>query len=386
MIDEEEARKKLIDDLYRKNILYDPIITEAFEKVSMKNFFPEEVWDYLYQDMPIPFCFYPQRPCAAPHMNAIFLHLINLDVNSNVLQVSSMSGYFAQLMAEISYKGSITIIEDHDVIAKITKENLSKNNSSRIKVILGDPADEIFNHLDADRIIFCGAISNSFLSEVAEKVKDGTIIIAPVFSSAIFPIDQDLVRIIKEDGEIITESYGKVNFILLESKKLMNWTMKTQRLIFDQIAGTLEEYFQESYPSQEPIFRLGVNTPEFIRQELLDASNLLNKKYYKQVILNCLELLNTTIRYLYKKNIDKDADFTNLEMDHMINELEKKGIINDYNRKNLNAIIDTKEALSYDPESPPNFENIAKNILNQLIWFIEYIFSNFFLNLYFLLN
>ncbi|MHA1832235.1 MAG: hypothetical protein ACTSWR_11935, partial [Candidatus Helarchaeota archaeon] len=67
MIDEEDARKKLIDELYEKNLLHDPIIAEAFEKVSMKNFFPKEVWDFLYTDRPLPYSFNPQRPCAAPH-------------------------------------------------------------------------------------------------------------------------------------------------------------------------------------------------------------------------------------------------------------------------------------------------------------------------------
>ncbi|MHA1271056.1 MAG: hypothetical protein ACTSPY_14780 [Candidatus Helarchaeota archaeon] len=375
MIDEEEARKKLIEDLYDKNILHDPLITEAFEKVSMKNFFPEDVWEYLYRDLPLPYSFDPQRPCAAPHMNVIFLHLINLDVNSEILQVSSMGGYFATLMAEISYKGKVTIIEDHEEIVRITKENLDKNKSKRIKIIQNDPIDEIYEHLDADRIIFCGAISNSFLSEISEQVKDNTIILAPVFNSPIFPIDQDLVRVTKEDGEIITESFGKVNFILLESKKLLKWTEKTQKLIFEQIAGTLEEYFQETYPSQEPIFRLGVKTPEFIKKELLEASSLLNKKYYKQVILDCLEILYSTLRYLYKTNIDENTNFTNIEIDLIIEELKKINVIDDYNNKNLETLLDIKQALTYDPEDPPNFENIARTTLNQLIWFIEYIFK-----------
>ncbi|MHA1309622.1 MAG: hypothetical protein ACTSQO_01735 [Candidatus Helarchaeota archaeon] len=375
MIDEEDARKKLIDELYEKNLLHDPIIAEAFEKVSMKNFFPKEVWDFLYTDRPLPYSFNPQRPCAAPHMNAIFLHLINLDINSKILQISSMSGYFAQLMAEISYKGKITIIEDQKEIVRITRDNLKKNNSKRIKVINNDPIDEIYDHLDSDRIIFCGAISNSLLSEISEQIGDGTIILAPVFNSALFPIDQDLIRVIKEDGEIITESFGKVNFILLESKKMLRWAKKTQKLIFEQIADTLEDYFQETYPNQEPILRLGVNIPEFIKKELLETNTLLSKKYFKTVILNCLNILNEIIRYLYKNNIDENFDYTQISIDDMIKELENVGIINQFNKKNLEIILDTNQTLAYDPENQPNFENIARTTLNQLIWFIEYIFK-----------
>ncbi|MFW9881647.1 MAG: hypothetical protein ACFFG0_51940, partial [Candidatus Thorarchaeota archaeon] len=63
---EDEKKARLIEELYEKNILHDPIVAEAFEKVSMKNFFPKEVWSYLYTDQPLPYCFKPNRPCAAP--------------------------------------------------------------------------------------------------------------------------------------------------------------------------------------------------------------------------------------------------------------------------------------------------------------------------------
>jgi len=308
-------------------------------------------------------------------MCAIFLQLINLDISSKVLQLSSMSGYFAALMSEISTQGSITIIEDNKDIADITKANLELSNHSSIKVIQGDPVSIIDKYMDADRIIFCGAISNSFLSQVAEEAKDGTIIIAPVFNSALFPLDQDLVRIIKENNEIITESFGKVNFILLESKQMLKWTEKTQKLIFDQIAGELSEYFTETYPNQEPILRLGTKTPDFIKKELLNTNSLISKQFFKQAVMNCIEIFDTTIRYLYKKNIDENIDFSTVKSDSMIEELKKIGIIDEYNSKNLEYILDTKETLVYDPESPPNFENIARTILNQLIWFIEYIFK-----------
>jgi len=372
----EEKIKKLIDELYLKNILHDPLISEALEKVSMYNYFPREIWDYLYQDIPLPYCFNPQRPCAAPHMNAIFLHLINLIPECKIVQLSSMSGYFASLMAEISKNSQIIIIEDNKIIAELTKENIKRSKlDNRIKVINNDPVDEIFNHIDADRFIFCGAISNSFLSELAEQVKDDTVILAPVFNSVLFPIDQDLIRIIKEDGELITESFGKVNFILLESEKILNWTKKTQKLIFNQIADQLQDYFQETYPTQEPIFKLSMKIPEFISKDLLDTTNLLSRGYYKQVLLNCLEILNETIRYIYKNKIDKNVDFSSITIDEMIEKLKNENIINRYNSVNLYNVLDIREILIYDPDNPPNFENIAKTSLNHLIWFIESLFT-----------
>ncbi|MBD3229111.1 MAG: hypothetical protein GF329_13060 [Candidatus Lokiarchaeota archaeon] len=376
MINHEEKSKKLIEELYEKNILHDPLVAEVFEKVPMQDFFPKEVWDFLYKDRPIPYSLKPQRPCAAPHMNAIFLHLINLDVDSKILQLSSMSGYFASLMTEISTQGRVTILEDNQVVSDITLSNIRKaKREDKISIINSDPMEEVSNHLNADRIIFCGAISNSFLREVADQVKDGTIILAPVFNSALFPVDQDLIRVIKEDGELITESFGKVNFILLESKKITQWTKKTQKLIFDQIANQLQDYFQQTYPNQEPILRLGVKTPEFISKELLDASSMLSQGLPKQVILNCLEILKQTIRYLYKKNIDENADFSKMDLDKMIEKLRDIEIINKYNNKNLITVLDTRQMLNYDPENPPNFEYIAKTTLNHLIWFIEYIFK-----------
>jgi protein-L-isoaspartate(D-aspartate) O-methyltransferase len=373
---EKEKARKLINSLYERNIMHDPAVAEVFEKISMKNFFPKEVGGLLYEDHPLPYCFDPQRPCAAPHMNAIFLHLINLEPKSKILQLSSMSGYFASLMSEISYDGRVKIIEDNKIIADITKGNIMRINlDNRIEVINGDPIDEISNFLDFDRIIFCGAISNSFLSKVAQEVKDGTIIIAPVYESELFPIDQDLIRIIKENGEIITESFGKVNFILLESEKALKWTEKTQKLIFDQIANQLHDYFQKTYPNQEPIFKLSIKTPEFISKQLLEASSMLGKGQDKQVILNCIEILKETIRYLYKKNVDQNVNFTEVSMADMIDALKKIDIVNEYNEKNLINVLDTEQAMVYDPENPPNFKYLSKNTLNHLIWFVEYVFK-----------
>lgn len=353
-----ERKKALIDELLNNNFILDATIEFAFRKVPMEKFLPRNLQQHSYQDMPLPF--FRDRPMAAPHINAIFLQLLQLDPSEkyHILQLSSMSGYFTALMQEITPSNIIIAEGDPDVVA-VTRQNLQRAGYKNLSVIEMDPIEAFWNYPESNRIIFCGAVSSSIIEEISRAMPNNSILIAPVFEGLFNPIiGQDMIRISKSStGEILMESFGKVSFILIQSQKFMQKTSQTQHLIFKQIEQSLEDYFTTTLPRETPL--LDLNLPEHIMEDFFTANTLYKKEFKKAAILEAILAVKESINY----NRQPPIDFFNTESVKLRATLE--GILSKDQLRNFETLLDIEETIvNFDYRHPPNIDRLAKMALD----------------------
>ncbi|MFX1296790.1 MAG: hypothetical protein ACFFD2_18280 [Promethearchaeota archaeon] len=355
----------MIEHLLDKHYIIDANIEAGFRKVSMEDFLPLDMWQYAYLDQPLPF-HQNGRPMAAPHINAIFLQLLQLDDESyQILQLSSMSGYFAALTAEITRNSQIRIVEGDPEIITVLQENLKRSGYNKIEVIEMDPIKALQKFPQSNRIIFCGAVSSSIIDEIANEMPNDSILIAPVFSRPILPIDQDMIRVIKSsNGEIKMESFGKVSFIMMQSASFMDWASKTQQLIFDQIGKSLEEYFTTTLPREEPLLHL--NVPEHIMEDFFTANTLIKKDFKKAAIFHALLAVKASIQYF----IDESLDFSGIDYDKLRILIQE--VLTDEEMRNFETLLDIERSIiNFDYKRPPDLEALARMALDIASNFLE---------------
>lgn len=364
----EKRREDLIKDLTNNHFINDVKIAAAVRAVPMEQFLPREVRHYSYFDQPLPFHY--NRPMAAPHINAIFLQLLKLEpgVSYEILQLSSMSGYFAALMSEVTNRSHIRIIEDTPEIVEVTKQNLAKSGYDKtIEVIQMDPIEAFWEYPHSNRIIFCGAVSPSIINEISKEMPNNSILIAPVFSNIVLFMDQDMVRVTKsESGQITTESFGKVSFIIMQSESYQKWASKTQELLFDQIQSSLEEYFTTTLPREEPLLTL--NLPEHIMDDFIEANTLFKKDFKKSAILLAVIAVKESLQYVLKENIDLTQ----------VSELESRitNLLNEAQLRDFETLLDIeKSIINFDYKHPPNMDRLAKMALDIASNLLESLFK-----------
>ena len=361
----EERKNKLIDELLARNYIFDANIEAAFRKVPMEKFLPESVQNYCYMDIPLPF-YRDVRPIAAPHINAIFLQLLQIEPGNKILQLSSMSGYFAALSSEIA-GSEIRIVEEDPEIVQVTRANLKRSGYDKIEVIEMDPIRAFWEFPDSNRIIFCGAVSASIIDELSKAMPNDSILIAPTFPGLFNPlIGQDMIRVTKSlTGEIKMESFGKVSFILMQSKSFQKQTSKTQHLIYEQIEKSLEEYFTTTLPREEPL--LDLNLPEHIMEDFFTANTLYKKNFKKAAIFQALLAVKESINYFIR---DSPIDFTQLKQDELSSRLQR--VLNEDQIRRVETLLDIEQSIiNYDHENPPNIEKLAKMALDIASNFLE---------------
>jgi len=363
----ERRKEELIKDLVNKHFILDVKIVAAFRAVPMDQFLPREVQRYSYFDQPLPFHY--NRPMAAPHINAIFLQLLKLEpgVSYEILQLSSMSGYFAALMSEVTNRSHIRIVEDSPEIMEVTQQNLAKSGYDKtIEVIQMDPIEAFWQFPHSNRIIFCGAVSNSIITEISKEMPNDSILIAPVFSNLVLFMDQDMVRVTKSSsGQITTESFGKVSFIIMQSESYQKWASKTQELLFDQIQNSLEDYFTTTLPREEPLLTL--NLPEHIMEDFVEANTLFKKDFKKSAILLAMLAVKESLQYALKETIDLTQ----------ITELESRvtNLLNEAQLRDFETLLDIERSIiNFDYQHPPNMDRLAKMALDVTSNLLESIF------------
>lgn len=364
----EKRKEDLIRNFLENHFIFDIRIEEAFRTVPMEKFLPSDIQQDCYLDRPLPF--HDNRPMAAPHINAIFLHLLQLepDQSYEILQLSSMSGYFAALTSEVTKISHIRIVENDSEIVNVTRDNLRKSHYDKnIEVVEMDPIEAFWEFPQSNRIIFCGAVSSSIIDEISKEMPNNSILIAPVFTNLVFYLDQDMVRVAKSDsGQIKMESFGKVNFILMQSESFQNWASKTQQLIFDQIGKSMEEYFTTTLPREEPL--LNLNLPEHIMEDFFEANTLYKKDFKKSAILLTILTIKESLQYLLKESID----LTKLA------ELESQipKILDEEKVRNFETLLDIERSIiNFDYEHPPNTDNLAKMALDIASNLLESLFK-----------
>lgn len=191
------SNSELVERLKRTDYIESEKAEEAFRNVDRALFVPDQHKENAYIDRPLPIGY--GATISAPHMVAINTEFLEVESDSNVLEIGSGSGYQLAILAELAEK--VVGVEIIEKLAERSKEVLENWNNA--EVIYGEGLKAVGGEFD--RILFSCSVDQSRVDEAREKLADNGIILAPVRTSS----GQVLKRF--QNGEV--EEHSRVRFV-----------------------------------------------------------------------------------------------------------------------------------------------------------------------------
>ncbi|MCL5680878.1 MAG: methyltransferase domain-containing protein [Candidatus Thermoplasmatota archaeon] len=118
---------KLKNDGYLK----DPKIIEVFNHIDRKDFLPDQWKNFSEMDEPIELAMGQTQ--SAPHMDAIMAEWAKTNVNDDVLEIGTGSGYFTTILSFMASK--VLSVEYFEEMIRWAKKNISKYKRDNIELV-----------------------------------------------------------------------------------------------------------------------------------------------------------------------------------------------------------------------------------------------------------
>jgi protein-L-isoaspartate(D-aspartate) O-methyltransferase len=147
---------------------------------------------------------------SAPHMVATMCEYLDLKEGQKVLEVGAGTGYHACVVAEIVAPGKVFAVERFASLAERAKKNLKEAGCPRVKIIVGDGTRGYLEEAPYDRIYVTAGAPQIPVPLVEQLCENGKMLI-PLGSR----YSQELILVMKEDGEVVTKSLGGCAFVPL---------------------------------------------------------------------------------------------------------------------------------------------------------------------------
>jgi protein-L-isoaspartate(D-aspartate) O-methyltransferase len=208
---------QLLFTLIYNGYLKDIRLVKAFLDVPLKNFIPNELHSHfkIYTDAPMLFYLNKENPetlrtISAPHMISIMLQQLLLEEDDDLLILGAKSGYIAALAHKLAPKGKIVILEADQYIAKITRDNLERNNlQEKVEVIVDNPLNGIPKLAPWQKILVTGAIKQERIFPLLLQLDPSEgVLFAPIGEN----ITQNYTQIIRIGNEFYGKKHLQVRF------------------------------------------------------------------------------------------------------------------------------------------------------------------------------
>ncbi len=204
------SRNRLVDALVRRGYVVSPAVEDAMRRVRRDEFVPARLRPDAYVDTPLPIG--GGQTISAPHMVAIMVEKLDLSPGQRVLEIGAGSGYHAAVAAELVRPGGhVYTVERVESLARFADDNLSRAGySDTVTVIIADGSLGLPEDAPFDRIfVACGA--PDVPSPLVDQLSDGGKMLVPVGGR----MYQDLVKVEKKDGRVVSENCGGCVFVPL---------------------------------------------------------------------------------------------------------------------------------------------------------------------------
>ena len=201
-----EARKiRLVMELRRAGIT-DTRILSAIERVPRELFVPQPFQDQAWENAALPIG--SGQTISQPLVVALMTQALELGDRMKVLEVGTGSGYQAAVLAQLCRR--VYTIERHKTLLKDADRRFHRLRINNITSIAGDGARGWPEQAPFDRILVtAGAIDLPPL--LLDQLKVDGVMVLPMGESD----DQWVVRVHKEDGELVVERLFPVRFVPL---------------------------------------------------------------------------------------------------------------------------------------------------------------------------
>ncbi len=213
-----KSNRDLVDSLVRSGILKNKLYISAFQEIDRRDFMWPGYEKYAYEDSPAPLGETGQT-ISAPHMNAYYLEILNIQPNDSVLEIGAGSGYQAALIGKIIELGRgyghIYSIEYLYPLYRFASENIEKTGlEDYVTIIYGDgslgwpPKQEIEIY---DKILVSAAAKKP-PKYLISQLKDNGRMLIPIG----YTLYQTLYLIEKRIGKIFKRELFPVAFVPLK--------------------------------------------------------------------------------------------------------------------------------------------------------------------------
>ena len=167
-----DSNKALVEKLKEDGKIKSEKVEKAFLEVDREDFIPENYRDEAYVDKPVKIS--DKATISAPHMIGIITEFLEIEDNSEVLEIGSGSGYQLAIISEIAKKAVGIEIDE-----KLVEESrLRLGERDNVEIIHGSGFEEVDQKFD--RILFSCAVKKDKFKQAQEYLRDGGVIVAPV--------------------------------------------------------------------------------------------------------------------------------------------------------------------------------------------------------------
>ena len=192
-------------DLF-KNI--NPLVEDAMKRLNRADFVPDAHRENAKHDRPVPIGF--GQTCSQPRLVAYMTDILDVGVNSLVLEIGTGCGFQTALLLELGC--TVYSIDIFQELAESADNRLTKLGYSDYKIFVGDGSVGWPEDVSFDACIFACAIKE-FPSPILKQLK--------IDGRAVYPLEigertQKLMRGVKnKNSELISEFKTNVIFVPL---------------------------------------------------------------------------------------------------------------------------------------------------------------------------
>jgi len=184
------------------------LVLSAMKAVPREPFLPEELWEFAYEDAPLPIA--EGQTISQPYIVAMMTEALGLQGGEKVLEIGTGSGYAAAILSQIA--ANVYTVERIDELAKNSAATLTELGYKNVHVLHGDGTLGWPEHAPYDAIVVAAG-GPEVPESLKAQLKIGGRLVIPVGADRSL---QELVRVVRvSEHGYRTEELADVRFVPL---------------------------------------------------------------------------------------------------------------------------------------------------------------------------
>ena len=239
-MDFEKRRAQLVERYIAHRGVGSPLVLAAMQSVPRESFLPEEMWEFAYEDSPLPIA--EGQTISQPYIVAMMTEALELQGGEKVLEIGTGSGYAAAVLSRIAK--DVYTVERIGQLAEKSADVLSKLGYGNVHVLHADGTRGWPDHAPYDAIVVAAG-GPQVPESLKSQLKIGGRLVIPVGADRRL---QELVRVVRvSEHDYTTEELADVRFVPLVGAE--GWTPQGKRAakpagstLAQAILGSSEEF------------------------------------------------------------------------------------------------------------------------------------------------